>query len=166
MSTPASLLQNIEDALSPIIAAAGGEYHAASTLEHALEILSTSPKKWRVIATFEGYGDHPGAKNGINEARFLFIVHAATGLRAKPGANVHRVSPSERLAFLDLLETVSGNLRALRWPDGFGVDCAGLVLSDSNWITDAPGKSIAHQMTFSLTMALPPLPPVIVVPVP
>lgn len=166
MSHPAVILNTIKSAIEPIVSDDGGRVEVASTLEHALEILAVAPSSWRLILTFEGYGGHPAAENGMNEARYLVILHVNNGLLNDAGSRLYEDGPGERLSFLSRLEEVSGMFRALRWPDGYNVNCAGLALDTSEWIADAPGNTTAHALTFTLEGALPSLPDIIAIPAP
>lgn len=153
MANPASLLRDIENALRPRIEAKGGNLDMASDLGHALEMLSTKVRGWRVIINFEGYGDHELADDGMNTCRFQIFLHANKGLATPVGNAIHR-DQNGTDSFLSRIEFVSQLLRALRWPNGHNVACKGMAVADSQWIIDAPDHTRAHVLNASLVIAL------------
>lgn len=166
MSETASFLSGIETALKPLIEAEKGQLNIATDVDDALQLLVTAPNRFRVVLTWDGFGDHPEAINGVNQMRFLVIVQQARGMSKDPSDSLHRQAHQVgEPPFLDRLEQVSGWFRALRFP-GRNCSCEGLALTDSNWVGDAPAKTRAHALTFSLVVAHPPLPPAISLPNP
>ena len=167
MATPESLLQNIEDALSPLVAGIKGKLDVAEDLDRAMSRLANAPKHWRMILLWNGYGDHDQARNGMNSHLFTVIIHQNLGMSRVVGKPVHRAGHgNDTQSFMDLLKQVSGWMRALRWPNGHNVVCEGMALNDSQWVSDVPKVSRAHALNFSLDAALEDLPDLIVIPAP
>lgn len=144
-------------ALSPLIAAAGGESMTAASMDEAVAFLSAAPNRFRVIFVWPGYGSHPAAREGMANHRLTAVVQAPRGLGPdRPGSGA---------SFDALVETVSAMVRALRFPDGWEVDNAGWALESSGWI-EAPKTTRAHALTFEMAGALPSRSALIPVPLP
>jgi hypothetical protein len=166
MSQSGEILRLTEAALKPLVEAQSGSLDVAVDLDHAMKILATSPKTFRVIMTWEGYSDHPTSRNGMANSNFLVILHHNPGLAKDPATSLHtQAHEVGELSFLARLEQVSAWFRALRFP-GRGMDCDGFVLTDSQWAAETPGNTRAHAMTFTIQTALPSFSETIIIPAP
>lgn len=164
MSTSYSILRDIENTLRPLIEADKGKLDVADDLDDALKQLAQSPKGWRVVLLWDGHLSHGEARHGMTRAGLTTFLQMDKGMSIKP--SVHRPAASGRAAFLTRLETLSQWCRALRWPADTpeyesGIDCAGLVLEDSSWVSAAKDKTLAHGLSWSLQHALESSPQVI-----
>lgn len=166
MSQSGDILRLVESALKPLIEGEKGELNIATDVGHAMEILATAPNRWRVVMTWEGYGDHPASKSGMAQSNFLVVLHHNPGLAKDPAKSLHTEAHSTgEPSFLDRLEQVSALMRALRFP-GRNMDCDGFALTDSQWVADTPGNTRAHALTLSIQTALPAISQTILIPAP
>lgn len=156
MRLPAAILRDIRCTLQPLIDEAGGVLDVASDLGHAMEILATSPSKFRVVLMWDGYGAHEHSREGMAVVRLSTFLHVNLGMTKEPGEKLYKESMNGDMPFLDRLEQLSKWMRALRWPHGADVDPAGLSLQDSEWVLDTPGNSKAHMLGWALDQALAP----------
>lgn len=155
MTTPEDILQDLENTLTPLIEDEGGVLDIATSLDHALEILATAPKRWRVVLLYEGYGDVGQGRFGVNSVRIATFIHANLGLAKEPGRRIYKTSGNDTMSMLARIELVSYWMRALRWANTNNVDCEGFSMDDSSWVSDPPRNSTAHVINWSLEMALP-----------
>lgn len=151
-----AILRKVEDALRPLLTAAGGILDTASDAGHALELLATAPPAWRVILGWPGWGEHPQAREGMAVVRVFAIVQGPSGLHVRRGEQTHRGTPADPVPLMERIETVSGWIRALRFPDGSGIDRAGFALAGSAWIDLDGVHTKQHQLDFEAVAALPP----------
>lgn len=148
-------MRAVEDTLKPLVTGLDGELHIATDPEHAVELLVTSPAKWRVILGWPGWGDHPQGREGMGTHRLYAIVQVAKGLTIDPARMLHRGRPSLPGPMMGLLETVSTWFRAMRFPNGCGFDCAGFALVGSAWLEIEDVETKQHQLDFEIQAALP-----------
>ncbi len=152
--TADEILRAVEDALRPLVRAEGGELMVATDPEHAIELLTVSPAKWRAILGWPGYGGHSAAVLGMGSHRIYVILQIARGLAANAGDSLHRgragLSPHA-----GLIERVSRWVRAMRPPDGSGLACKGFALTGSSWLSIEGIETKQHQLDFSIDAALP-----------
>ena len=97
---PAGLLLDIEGALSPLIAAQGGVLDVVSGLDEGLDLLKTTPRKWRVVLMTDGYGPHPQAIEGMATVKFTTIVNQKTSLERDRGKAFYRAHVNGKPSFL------------------------------------------------------------------
>lgn len=146
------LVNAVENALAPLAAAAGGRVIVAESLEEARKFLDAAPNRWRVILHWEGYAEHPEARNGMTSHQVATAIQAPRGLAHKP--DVTKDKPSGAPAFSSYIAVVIGWMTALRFPNGTGADIAGFSLTGSQWLETQPGYA-AHVLTWRLDAALP-----------
>ncbi len=158
MRYASDILCDIEKTLAPLIQAEGGVLDVATDLEHALEMLASAPKRFRVVLVWDGYGSHPQNREGMAATRFTTFIHANIGLSHNAGSKIYRESVEGDKPFTARLEQLSEWVRALRWPDGADIDHAGMVLEDSDWVLNTPKNTKAHSLNWSLAQALTPHP--------
>lgn len=159
--TADEMLRCVENTLAPLVAAQLGQLDVASDPEHAIEMLATAPPKWRLILGWPGYGGHPDAILGMGQHRIFAIVQAPKGLPVRHADTLHRSGPAGAPPLLSRIETVSRWFRAMRFPDGCGVDSKGWALEGSNWLLVPEIETRQHQLDFVAAAALPAEPTVI-----
>jgi hypothetical protein len=164
MRSPAAIIQDIETALTPFVTADGGVIDVATDIAHAMQILATAPAKYRVVLVWDGYGSHKDARHGVASHRINTILHVNLGLAKSPGDKIYKTSIAGQPSFIWRMERLSQLMRSMRWPDGTGVDHAGLALQDSDWVQDTPANTTAHVFNWSLDQALESWPSLIVIP--
>ena len=150
MATPASILKDIETALGPLIKAEKGELDVASDLDHALEKLATKVKGWRVVLLWDGHGPHELADKGASFCRLTTYIHVNLGLALPVGGKIYQGDDS----VIARIEQVSKWCRALRWAHGHNVECSGLVLQDSDWVSAVQKQTRAHGLSWTLDYTL------------
>jgi hypothetical protein len=156
----------MEDTLRGLVTGLGGVLDVATDPDHALELLQTTPARWRAILGWPGYGDHPEALHGVATERVYVIVQAAKGLPMRAGDLLHREGRMGE-PLMGLIESVSKWMRAMRFPAGSGHDPKGFALTGSAWLSDIEGvETKQHQLDFSVVCALPVHPTSIVVSTP
>lgn len=156
MSKSIEIFRDIRDAIEPQVRACKGVLECSTDLDEALGKLATSPSGWRVILVWDGFGSHEHAREGMSTLRCKTIINANKGL-SLPGVFTHQDGHrSGDPAFMDMIEKVSLWMRSIRWPNGHDVDCAGLVLESSDWVSDTPANALAHSIDWTVAMALPP----------
>jgi len=150
-----TFMRAMEDTLAPLVKSMGGVLDVATDPDHALEILQTSPARWRLILGWPGYGDHAEALHGIAHERIYLIVQAAKGLPIRAGNLLHRDTRMGQ-PLMGLIETVSKWVRAMRFPASSGFDPKGFAQTGSAWLADIEGVDTKqHQLDFSVVCALP-----------
>lgn len=161
-----AFLRAMEDTLRGLVTGLGGVLDVATDPDHALELLQTTPARWRAILGWPGYGDHPEALHGVATERVYVIVQAAKGLPMRAGDLLHREGRMGE-PLMGLIESVSKWMRAMRFPAGSGHDPKGFALTGSAWLSDIEGvETKQHQLDFSVVCALPVHPTSIVVSTP
>lgn len=145
------------ETLKPLLAAEGGEADMAASLQEAQAFLDAAPPRWRALFVWPGYGSHPAAREGMTTHRMTVVVQAPRGLSGNRGA--------AGKDFEAIAEKVSALVRALRYPDGWGMDAAGWGLDSSEWVS-AHANTRAHAFTFTVQGALPVLTEPITVTIP
>jgi hypothetical protein len=150
--TYAQLINAVKTALRPLAEAADGKLVVAESLEEAQKFLGGNPRTWRIILHWEGFGEHPLARQGLTYHQVATVIQAPRGL-------AHNQEPTERKTsgdpgFHAYIEMVSGWMRALRFPDGTGADDAGFSTAGSQWLPTAAGYA-AHTINWQLEAAEP-----------
>lgn len=151
MATNASLQAQIISALEPLCEANQGRIDLAISEDDALRKLGTKPAgAWRIVMLWNGHGNHPDARYGMTNALFTTFIHQNIGMAHKiEGKLIHGDA-----SFHARLDQVSKWMRSIRWPDGHNVAEEGLVLEDSNWVSDTHKSVLAHGLDWSLAYAL------------
>lgn len=157
MMTADEMLRCVENTLAPLVATALGTLDVASSPDHAIELLTTAPPKWRLILGWPGYGGHPDAVLGMGSHRIYAIIQGPAGLPARAGDVLHKQGPAGAPPLMARIETVSMWFRAMRFPDGCGVDSKGWALEGTNWLEVEGLETKQHQLDFTLAAALPAL---------
>lgn len=153
--TADAFLRAVEDTLRPLVTGLGGVLDVATDPEHAIELLQTAPPKWRCILGWPGWGDHAMAAQGMGSHRLYLIVQCAAGMTRRPADVLHRGRPSLPAPMMGLLEQASAWMRAMRWPDGSGVDPHGFAQAGSAWLEVEGLETKQHQLDFTIDAALP-----------
>lgn len=148
------LLTAMEDALLPLAAAQGGIVEVAQSPEEAQKFLAAAPRRWRIIIHWEGFGNHDGARLGMTTHQLATVIQAPAGLLMRPGEQLTRPRPNGDAPFSTRMEQVRRWVAGMRFPNGCGVDIAGFVLNDSQWLPTVSGMG-AHVFNWQLDAALP-----------
>jgi hypothetical protein len=146
------LMNALDAALTPLVAATDGQLILAESQEQALIMLETGPRRWRLILLWEGYGEHEKAIMGMTRHKVSTVIQAPRGLVKSPSGT--RPGPSGQEPFSTHISNVIAWMSALRFPDGTGADVNGFAPSGSLWVTTHPSYS-AHVLNWSLDAALP-----------
>lgn len=147
------LINAIETALAPRVAAAGGVLEVAQSLAEARRFLESAPGRWRLVLHWEGYGEHPAAREGMTSHQVATVIQAPRGLAHRPSPV--KPGPAGQQPFSYYISLVTGWMAALRFPDGTGADEAGFAPAGSQWLETVNGYA-AHVLNWSLAAALPP----------
>lgn len=147
------LMNAIDDALTPRVAAADGQLILAESLEQARLLLESGPRRWRLILHWEGYGEHEQAREGMTRHQVATVIQAPRGLVNSPSPT--KAGPNGQVAFSTHISNVVSWMSALRFPDGTGADSAGFSSAGSQWLQTLPTYS-AHVLNWSLDAAVPP----------
>lgn len=150
--TYAQLINAVEAALIPLAVAAGGKVVVAESVEEAQAFLGAKPNRWRIILHWEGFGEHPLARQGVTYHQVATVIQAPRGLVHDSGPT--KTKPSGDPGFHHFIELVSSWMRALRFPDGTGADDAGFATAGSQWLPTVPGCA-AHSINWQLEAAEP-----------
>lgn len=151
-----TLINAVHAALAPLAAAAGGEVLIAESLEAAHKFLSAAPNRWRLVLHWEGYAEHPAAREGMATHQVATVIQQPEGLAHRPGDTLSRVSPAGSVPFSDLIALVAGWMAALRFPDGTGADSAGFSLAGSEWVDTPASRTRTHALNWRLDAAMAP----------
>lgn len=94
-----TILNAVENYLSPLMAENDGRLVVAETLEDAIEMLQVAPKDWRVILTIDGDAPNESINSaGLTVAQLVAYVQAPKGLevprRSLSHANRRDATPS------------------------------------------------------------------------
>jgi len=152
--TADEFLRSVEDALRPLILNAGGVLDVATDPDHAIEILSNSPGKWRAILGWPGYGGHPDAILGMGGHQLYLIIQVAKGLPVRAGDVLHRRGP-QSVPLMALVDQASRWIRSMRFLQGAGLDPKGFAQTGSAWLEIEGLETKQHQLDFSIAAALP-----------
>jgi hypothetical protein len=147
------LMNAVDDALTPRVAAANGQLILAESLEQARLLLESGPKRWRLILHWEGYGEHEKAREGMTRHQVATVIQAPRGLVKSPSPT--KPGPGGQVPFSEYISLVVAWMSALRFPDGTGADDAGFSSAGSQWLQTLPAYS-AHVLSWSLDAAVPP----------
>lgn len=148
----AQLIRAVAAALTPLAAAEGGQVEVAATLEQARKFMAAAPRGWRIVLHWEGFGDHPEARNGMTSHQVATVIQAPAGLDILKDPTADK--PGGGKGFHHFITLVDGWMRALRFPNGTGADLAGFQLGNSQWLETVPSHA-AHVITWRLDAALP-----------
>lgn len=134
--TSATLLQSLEDYLSPLLATEKALLSVAETEEDAIELLSNSPERWRVILTMDG--DEAANAGGLNpgglvKGSLIVWVQAPKGMEARPGRGIHRQSTGGGASFMTRLHWVIRKIRGLQVVHS-EVACEGFEYQGWSWL--------------------------------
>ena len=154
---PHTLINSIAATLTAWITAQGGVVAVASSPIHALEILTVSPTKFRVIFLWPGYGSHPAANVGMGTDQLEVIVQFAKGLHVNPAQATMIARPGDAAPAVKLIDDVRQRICALRMPLDSGCDPHGYTLSSTQWLILDELMTDQHQLTFQIERALPAL---------
>ncbi len=153
--TPNQLLLAVSAALTAPVAALGGNVELAASPEHALQMLTVSPPKFRCILVWPGYANHPASNVGMGTDQMEIVLQFANGLHVNPAQNAMLSRPNGRSPQLTIIDAVRRMVCALRLPVDAGCDPHGYTLVNSQWLTIENIATEQHQLTFTLERALP-----------
>jgi hypothetical protein len=149
------LLNAVAAALTPRALANGkGTVEIAESLEQARGMLTAAPRSWRIILHWEGYADHPAARQGVTYHQVATVLQAPRGLVHKPGDHLTNPLPDGTPSFSTRMEQVSEWMRAMRFPQGTNADPSGFALANSQWL-DTTAGFMAHAFSWQLEAAHP-----------
>lgn len=129
-------MQVLEDALKPVVSAAGGELCMASDPDHVVEILTgAAPTGWRLIVAWAGESAvDPDNSPGIEDLRITSTVQAARGMTVDPGRDTFRPTSSGRDSLLALRQQSDLWFRGFTGTTEGDVDCHGFRKLTSDWL--------------------------------
>ncbi len=141
-----TVMQVLEDGLSPVVSAHGGELCMASDPDDIIELLASSqPKGWRLIIGWAGESavdvdDAPG----IEDLRLTATVQAARGMGIDKGSSTFRETASGRASLHALAHQVDLWFRGFTGTTKGDVDHRGFRKVSSDWlvIDDIPTRQI------------------------
>jgi len=113
--TISTILAALEDYLTPLVRAQGGLVEVAETEEDALmQLGSNAPDRFRVILSTAGEkAPEDSGRGGHIRNEVTAFVQAPRGFEPMPGQGLHRHLPSKCPTFLERLNFVIKNLRAV-----------------------------------------------------
>lgn len=162
--TAAEILRTLEGALRPLVEDSNnGRLSLAHDPDHALELLATSPRGWRVVLGWEGYDPDGGdPMHGLLSASFYAVVQQARGLHDRRGFGRHRprVSQSSALSVMERAEQVSLWLRSARWQcedDTFHpqIDTRGAQVTGAEWLEiEGLDQTLQIRISWSILIGL------------
>jgi hypothetical protein len=117
--SPSDIISMLQTHLTPYVQAKGGYVSIADDDLNLLEILTESPKGFRVILHWNGDTPDPdqGDLDGIADQHLEVIVTQAKGLRAKPGQELITGRAGQQPLYV-LVSQIRARVRAYHWPDG------------------------------------------------
>jgi hypothetical protein len=154
---PHTLITSIATTISPWAVTNGGVVEVASSPEHAIEILKTSPTKFRLIFLWPGYGSHPQSDLGMGMDQLECILQFAKGLHVNPAQAQMIARPGSTAPQVALIDDVRQIICALRMPQESGCDPRGYTLINTQWLVIDHIDTDQHQLTFQIERALPAL---------
>lgn len=150
-----TILNAIDDALSPQVAANDGSLVIADTLEDALEMLQLAPQKWRVVLTIDGdQANEDVNPAGVVTSTLVAHVQAPKGFerprRSLARANARDATPS----FFTRRDWFIRKLRGLTLSHA-EIDFQGINYKSSTWLkVDNLPAFRTMALSFELTYAL------------
>lgn len=154
---PHNLINSIAATITPWATAAKGVVNVASSPEHAIEILQTTPAQFRVILLWPGYASHPASNVGMGTDQLEVILQFAKGLHVNPAQSSMIARPGATAPQVALIDDLRQIICALRMPLDSGCDSHGYTLQSTQWLILDELMTDQHQLTFQIERALPAL---------
>ena len=100
--TPAGLLKTLRASLESVVGDYNGSIDVTDTPGDTLDLLTRSPKKWRLLLQWEGHTGLPETYGSAKTGRIAVIVQVGKGMKRFENERSH-TDTSRGIAFLDLV---------------------------------------------------------------
>lgn len=117
--TPAQLLQNLHDDLTPFVRQQKGQLSVAGDPYHFLELMGEAPVGWRCVVHWAG--DENQSQEGpaaFLRNEFHVGLTCNLGLTPKPGEAVMKTRPNHGPSLLELVQLTRARVRSFSFGDG------------------------------------------------